>query len=327
MGYNGPMTSGAFPILFITATRIGDAVLSSGLVRRLADEIPNARFTIVAGPVAAPLFLDVPGLDEIIVFEKSKDGGHWFKLWRKVRHRGWGLVVDMRGSAISGFLKRKRRAVFKRGSGLPVHKVIEAARVLGLEGDPPAPFLYTSPETEQAAVDLTAGAGPILALAPAANWVGKTWPLERFAQVAMQLLGEGGPLAGGRLMVLGAPEDVAAAQALRHVVAKDRFIDLVGKVDLLTAYACLKHVRLFVGNDSGLMHLAAAAGAPTLGLFGPSDDRLYGPWGAKTRVVRGPREFQEILAVDPSFQQELCHMMDLPVDTVVAAAKELLAED
>ena len=43
------MTSGAFPILFITATRIGDAVLSSGLVRRLADEIPNARFTIVAG--------------------------------------------------------------------------------------------------------------------------------------------------------------------------------------------------------------------------------------------------------------------------------------
>ena len=175
-------------------------------------------------------------------------------------------------------------------------------------------------------MDLTAGAGPILALAPAANWVGKTWPLERFAQVAMQLLGEHGPLAGGRLMVLGAPEDVHAAQALRHVVAKDRFIDLIGKVDLLTAYACLKHARLFVGNDSGLMHLAAAAGAPTLGLFGPSDDELYAPWGAKTRVVRGPREFHEIVAVDPSFQQELCHMMDLPVDTVVAAAKELLAE-
>lgn len=319
------MTSGAFPILFITATRIGDAVLSSGLVRRLADEIPNARFTIVAGPVAAPLFLDVPRLDEIIVFEKAKDGGHWFKLWRQVRHKRWGLVVDMRGSAISGFLKRKRRAVFKRAAGEPVHKVIEAARVLKLEGDPPAPYLFTSPETEQAAVDLTAG--PILALAPAANWVGKTWPLERFAQVAMQLLGEGGPLAGGRLMVLGAPEDVAASQALRHVVAKDRFIDLIGKVDLLTAYACLKHVRLFVGNDSGLMHLAAAAGAPTLGLFGPSDDQLYAPWGPKTRVVRGPREFHEIVAVDPSFQQELCHMMDLPVDTVVAAAKELLAED
>ena len=280
----------------------------------------------MAGPVAAPLFLDVPNLDEVIVFEKSKDGGHWFKLWRQVRRTNWGLVVDMRGSAISGFLKRKRRAVFKRSPGPPVHKVVEAARVLRLEGDPPAPYLFTSAETEQAAVDLTSGKGPILALAPAANWVGKTWPLERFSRVAMRLLSDGGPMAGGRLMVMGAPEDAHVIQALRDVVPKGRFIDLIGKVDLLTAHACLKHARLFVGNDSGLMHLAAAAGAPTLGLFGPSDERLYGPWGPKTRVVRGPREFEQILAVDPSFQQALCHMMDLPVDTVVDAAKELLTE-
>ena len=52
-----------FPILFITATRIGDAVLSSGLIKRLADEIPEARLTIVAGPLAAPLFANVPRLD------------------------------------------------------------------------------------------------------------------------------------------------------------------------------------------------------------------------------------------------------------------------
>ncbi len=320
------MTRGTFPILFITATRIGDAVLSSGLIRRLADEIPNARFTIVAGPAAAPLFLDTPALDEIIVFEKSKDGGHWFRLWRQVRRTSWGLVVDLRGSAITQFLKKKRRAVYRRQPGEPVHKVIEAARVLRIEDEPAPPYLYTSAETEMAAADLTAGEGPILALAPNANWVGKTWPVERFAQAAIQLLGEGGVLQGARLMVLGGPDDAAAAQALRHVVPKDRYIDLVGKVDLLTSYACLKQATLFIGNDSGLMHLAAAAGAPTVGLFGPSDDRLYGPWGAKTKVVRGPRTFEQILAVDPGFQQAVCHMMDLPVDTVVAAARDLLAD-
>src|SRR5207344_2403697 len=91
-----PMSRG-FPILFITATRIGDAVLSSGLIKRLADEIPEARFTIVAGPLAAPLFAHVPGLDRLIVFEKSRTGGHWFELWRKVRRTRWGLVVDLRG--------------------------------------------------------------------------------------------------------------------------------------------------------------------------------------------------------------------------------------
>ena len=323
--YTGEMTPGSFPILFITATRIGDAVLSSGLIGKLLSEIPSARFTIVAGPVAAPLFLDVPNLDEIIVFEKAKDGRHWFRLWRQVRKRHWGLVVDLRGSAISGFLKRERRAVFKRPP-TAMHKVVEAARVLQIEDDPPGPHLYTSPETEQAAAELTAGAAPILALAPSANWVGKTWPIERFAQTAIQLLGDEGPLAGARLMVLGGPEDAQATQSLRNVVPKSRFIDLVGKVDLLTAYACLKRARLFIGNDSGLMHLAAAAGAPTIGLFGPSDETLYGPWGADTRVVRGPRDFATIAAVDPGFQQALCHMMDLPVDTVVATARDLLAK-
>jgi hypothetical protein len=92
------MAIGSFPILFITATRIGDAVLSSGLIKRLHDEVPQASFTIVAGPVAAPLFMEVPNLDEVIVFAKAKDGSHWFDLWRKVRKRRWGLIVDMRGS-------------------------------------------------------------------------------------------------------------------------------------------------------------------------------------------------------------------------------------
>jgi len=323
--YRVRMRPGSFPILFITATRIGDAVLSSGLIRKLLHEIPNARFTIVAGPAAAPLFEDVPRLDEVIVMEKSERGGHWFALWNKVRREEWGLVVDLRGSAISRFLRRKRRAVFRKGAGPPVHKVIEASRVLKMSDDVAAPYLYTSEETEARAVEITAGRGPILALAPAANWVGKTWPLERFAQTAIQLLGAGGPLAGGRLMVLGAPQDRHVIDSLRHLVLKEKLIDLVGRADLLTAYACLKRARLFIGNDSGLMHVAAAAGAPTLGLFGPSDERLYAPWGEATRVIRGPREFEHIRAVDPGFTQELCHMMDLSVASVVEAAKALIA--
>ncbi|MAK83169.1 glycosyltransferase family 9 protein [Phenylobacterium sp.] len=320
------MTQGSFPILFITATRIGDAVLSSGLLAKLREEIPNARFTIVAGPAAAPLFADTPGLDEVIVFQKARNGGHWLALWNRVRHRRWGLVVDLRGSAMASFVRTKRRAIFRRQPGPAVHKVIEAARLLKLEDEPPAPHIFTSPETEAAAAALTRGEGPILALAPAANWVGKTWPLERFAQLAIRLLGEGGALQGARLMVLGSPDDSGVVASLRHVVPKARFIDLVGKTDLLTGYAALRHARLFVGNDSGLMHMAAAAGAPTLGLFGPSDDTLYAPWGPHTRVVRGARSFEQIRLQDPDLNQSFCHMMDLSVDTVAQAANQLLKQ-
>jgi ADP-heptose:LPS heptosyltransferase len=310
--------------LFITATRIGDAVLSSGLVRRLSQEIPEARFTIVAGPAAAPLFAEIPNLARVIVLAKAKDGSHWFGLWRQVRATRWGLIVDLRGSGISRFLSTRRRAIHRK-SPTPLHKVLEAARTLRIEDDPAAPYLFTSPATEARAAALTAGAGPILALAPAANWVGKTWPLERFSRAAMQLLGADGPLAGGRLMVLGGAEDAKLANQLKDITVRERFINLAGKVDLLTAYACLKHVRLFIGNDSGTMHLAAAAGAPTLGLFGPSDEALYGPWGPKARAVRGLRSYAQIQAADPQSAQAMCHMMDLSVDRVVRQARELLA--
>jgi ADP-heptose:LPS heptosyltransferase len=325
------MTQRAFPILFITATRIGDAVLSSGLIRMLADEIPNARFTIVAGPLAAPLFAHVPGLDRVIVMEKGKGKGHWFKLWNQVRHKKWGLVVDLRGSATAHFLRREKRAIWKKVPGEIAHKVVETARVLKIEGEPPAPHLYITPEVQALADQMLAprgneAAGPILAMGPAANWIGKVWPIERFTQTAAQLLGPGGRLEGGRLLILGGPEDGRMVEELRMASARGRCIDLTGKVDLLTAYAALKRADLFIGNDSGLMHIAAAAGTPTVGLFGPSDERRYAPWGPLTRAVRGPRDFDQFKAVDPDLSQAIRHMSDLPVAKVVRAAIELLDE-
>jgi ADP-heptose:LPS heptosyltransferase len=314
-----------FTILYIAPSRIGDAVLSSGLIKTLIDEVPGARFTIVASELTAPLFAQTPGLEDLISMEKKAGGAHWFALWRKVRSRHWGLVVDLRGSAISRLLRRKRRAVHRPG-GASVHKVIEAARLLQLEETPPAPFLFTSPDIESHAASLTAGAGPILAIAPAANWIGKIWPAERFAMVVRGLLGADGPLVGGRLMVVGGPQDRAAAAPVKAAVPASRCIDLVGREELLTVFACLERARLFIGSDSGLMHLAAAAGAPTLGLFGPSDETLYAPWGPATRTVRGSRSFADFRRVDPALDQAMCHMMDLPAQAVLAAAKALLEE-
>jgi ADP-heptose:LPS heptosyltransferase len=317
-------TPKGFPILFISSSRIGDAVLASGIIKRLHDEIPNARFTVVAGPLSAPLFADVPNLAQIIVMEKTKGKGHWFKLWTQVRGRNWGLIVDRRGSSIARFLSAKRRAIHRTVPGEPIHKVIEAARLLKDADDPPSPYLFTSQETEaKADAILGEGGGPILAIAPAANWVGKTWPNERFAMLAVQLMQKGQPFEKGRLLILGGPDDRRTSEPLRRSLPRERWIDLTGQADLLTTYACLKRARLFVGNDSGLMHLAAAAGAPTLGLFGPSDERLYGPWGENTAIARGPRSFEQIKAKDPDLSQPVCHMLDLKLETVLAAAKAL----
>jgi len=321
------MADKSFPILFVTGTRIGDAVLTSGLVKRLHDEIPHARFTIAAGAPSAPLFADTPNLERLIVMEKRRWAGHWVSLWMQTRGRRWGLVVDMRGSGLARMLSSRRRAVYRRTPGAaPVHKVIEAARVLKCDDDPPAPFLFTSAETEQAADDYLGVGGPILAIAPGANWVGKSWPAERFGETAARLLAPDGPLPNGRLLVVGSQADREAGQMVKLAAPRGRIIGEPGQLDLLTTYACLRRARLFIGNDSGAMHLAAAAGAPTLGLFGPSDDRLYAPWGPHARTVRTSRDFEMLRRADPELNQAICHMFDLSAETVTQAAIALLRD-
>ena len=319
------MSPSPFDILFFAPGEVTDAVMASGLVRRLLDEIDNARFTVVASPATAPLFRAMPRLERGV----ARDGAGFsaaFSLWRRLRRRRWGLVLDAAGLRLSGLLRARRRVRADPESASTEHKVVQAARLLRLVEDPPAPFLFTDPEIEARAERLLGEGGPILAMAPGGGWIGRTWPTDRFARMAIQLLGPAGPLADGRLLILGGPEDWREAESLRRSIPRARWIDLTGESDPLTLYACLARVRLFVGGATPLTHLAAAAGGPTLALYGPVDEALEGPWGPRARVVRGPRSFAEIKALDGDLDQPICHMMDLSVDTVAAAAGRLLRE-
>jgi ADP-heptose:LPS heptosyltransferase len=115
------------------------------------------------------------------------------------------------------------------------------------------------------------------------------------------------------------------AQPLLDTIPRTRLIDLMGRLDVLNAYACLMRCRIFIGNDSGLMHLAAAAGIPTLGLFGPTSERYYAPWGERTAWIRGARSYEVLWAeVDAAGGKPGNLMSDLAVDDVEHAALALL---
>jgi heptosyltransferase III len=93
-------------ILFVTATRIGDAVLSTGLLSHLIERYRAPRLTIAAGPVAAPLFEFVPGLEQLVVMRKQRWSSHWLPFYSAVATRRWDMVVDLRGSALAWLLWR-----------------------------------------------------------------------------------------------------------------------------------------------------------------------------------------------------------------------------
>jgi len=319
------MAAKSFPVLFVAPESVSEAVLASGLLKKLHDEAPNPRFTIIANRSVAPLYADMPKVERVIVTERKASGRRWFGVMGPMRAQRWALVVDMPSGVITGRLRPKGKAL-RRGQDEPAHKLIEAARLMRLEDDPPAPYLFVSDETEAKAARLTAGDAPILAIAPTAEWVGKAWPIERFAEVTRRLLGPGAPFAGGRLMVFGERGDVHEVEPVKSTAPRDLVIDFVGKGDLLTAFSALKRVRLFIGNDNGFAQLAAAAGAPTLALFGPSDDRIWRPWGESVRVVRGARTLEELRRVDSTLSAQVRHMIDLSADSVLSAAVNLLEE-
>jgi heptosyltransferase-3 len=177
--------------------------------------------------------------------------------------------------------------------------------VLGLD-PPPLPVVWTAPADRALAERLLPPQCRFIALGPTANWEPKMWPADRFAALFRALAA--GPLCGAVPVVLGGPGASERAAAAPLLATLPEAVDLVGKLDLPQAAACLTRAALFVGNDSGLMHLAAAAGAPTLGLFGPTPDAEYAPAGRCAAAVVSP---------DGS-------MAGLTVDTVLAGARRLL---
>ena len=309
-------------ILFVTATRIGDCILSTGLLGALLDRHHGAAVTIACGAPARSLFADVPGLERLIVMRKQRWLGHWIALWRDVAGTRWDIAVDLRGSLTTSLIRRGA-ALVDRGRLPGLHRVEELGRLAGID-PPPAPRLWLSAQRRARAAALIPGDVPVLALGPVSNWPPKSWPAERFLALVRHLTGPGGRLAGGRVLIAAAPGERDQLAPLLDGLPRAQWIDLAGGDDLLDVAACIARARLYVGNDSGLMHLAAAMGVPTLGLFGPTDERRYGPWGPHALALRGADAARDLLARAPAVGLRPGALMEgLGLDQVAAAAESL----
>ncbi len=294
-------------ILFITATRIGDAVLSTGLLAHLLERHPGARITVACGPAAVGVFERMPGRIATLIVQKRRADLHWLALWARTVATVWDLVVDLRGSALSWLLAARRRAIF-RGGRRPGHRLGHLGAVLQLQ-PPPLPVAWFGEVERRRAATLLTLERRWIALGPTANWDGKIWPARRFIELAGALQAV---LPGAGVALFGGPGGDERARAAPVLAGLPMAVDLCGALSLSEVAACLARCALFVGNDSGLMHLAAAAGVPTLGLFGPSPADEYAPVGRCAGFVEadGPAGLAPIAA--------------LPVERVLAAATALL---
>ena len=301
-------------ILFLAPADLGEAVLATGALAHGARE--GDRVTVVAAPEALALFRGAPGVEDTIAGDASLASSG--ALWLKLAGRKFDLVIDGRGGLLGRVTARQRIAL--RPSAVIQHRTEAWARAFGAERSL-APILWLDAPARSAAARIAADATALLILAPGGVTPEKKWPAERFAAVGRRL--HDGPLSGARVIVLGAAaRDVDATRAIASSLDGDGIavLDLGQGLDLLAGGALMERATLCIGNDNALAHLAAAAGAPTLTIFGPTDERVRAPYGPRTRTIRGAR-LGEVRApiLDGGGAME-----DVSIDAVEAAALELL---
>lgn len=279
-------------LLLLRLDGIGDNVCSWPALRLLREHLPAARIALAVGPWTAPLYRECPWVDEIIewdsgffgVFRGKGLGGlaSDINFSRMLRTRRFDAGIDLRGDLLSISLLWMvappiRVAQVSRGGGrfltdpLQVRDGHEAQRayevaqfVLGLPAGTVSPVRdWPRPKASVRARERLQAAGwdsrlPTLALCPLALWSWRQWPKERFQALASRLKRE---LSLQVVWFLDRPEKA------REYALDDPYF--CGPLDEVAA--ALNMCRLAVSNDSGLLHLAVAAGCRTVQLFGPGN--------------------------------------------------------
>ena len=299
-------------ILVLRYRFIGDTILTVPFLRNLRRAEPDAYIAWIVAPGSSEVVNGIPYIDELIYWDPTtihadSRGGH--RTWREklafvrqLRARHFDTAYVLKRSFSSALMAlfsgaRKRIGFSTEGRSLLLtravpyrsdqHEVLSFLDVLAADGiqieDDYLESWITQQETEEAEKLLAAagsGNSRLLAIHPFGSIYEKTWPIERFAKVAAKLQDQ----FGLKPVILGAKGDLAGFEKSRNLFPEGS-CDLVGKCNIRVTQAVLRQSAFFLGNDSGIMHLAAAAGLPLVAIFGPTSPTRFGPWGERTQIV------------------------------------------
>ena len=275
-------------LLFVTLSNIGDLVMTTPALRALNEAYPDALIDIVADPRSSELLTRCPLLGDLFHRVKREGRAGLFRLVRSLRRRRYDAIVDLRTDFLPWLLRGDRRSARWQAPPHGPHAVEQhfavAQRLLPAPRAIPDTCIWTTAEDDaRAAALLDTVPGPRrLVLAPGANWPGKRWPVEHYAALAQALREE-----FDSLVLLGSAADVDDAGGRLDGLALPT-LDLMGRTSLIEATAVMRQATLFVGNDSGLGHLASAAGIPSVTVFGPGRPERYRPWGSRASLLLAP---------------------------------------
>ena len=275
-------------ILLITLSNIGDLVMTTPVLEGLHNAFPALRIDIVCDQRSSELLVNCPYRGDI--FHRHKRAG-WrglLQLVGSLRRRHYELIVDLRTHALPIVLRCRRWVTTCRNHPTGPHAVqrhfATLQKLLGSQTAIPPTRVWFDREADNKATQLLhkLPGGRWLGVAPGANWPGKIWPTIRFVEMTARCSGD-----YDGIVILGSNADAGAAAELAARTPLPA-ADLTGRTGLAVAAAVLARMTAFVGNDSGLGHVAAANGVATLTVFGPGEPERYHPWGPRADYLVAP---------------------------------------
>ncbi len=292
-------------ILFITLSNIGDAIMTTPTLERLHQLYPDASIDLVCDNRSQIIFTHCPYRGEIFVKKKKRDGQRvLFQFIKTLRRKRYDLVVDLRTDGLAYLLRAKKRLTrwgHKPYGPHAVEDLISIIHKINPEKVLPDTKIWIDDKHMRQADELTSGlnGNHWLAIGPGANWAPKVWDSENFAKVANGLHDK-----IDAVIIIGTTKDTKYSQKVTEKL-ESPYLDLSGKTDLLTVSAILKKCSLFLGNDSGLGHLASAVNTPSITVFGPGIPERYHPWSKKNQWFRGKDKLLENLDAETVTQGAL----------------------
>jgi len=309
-------------ILVIGLSNLGDALLTYPALHALWNAYPEAEFHILASPRTRELFAGDLRVKQLWVWNKQAGPVHQAALIARICRERFNLVVDFRNSLIPLFMPWARRTpILRRPLRDGIHRAQAHLNLVAALGVPPAPGPFRIPfgaeEERQVEQWLEPGRRPVV-MVPGARSHLKRWGAERFAEVADRLIER----SQAQVLLVGEEAERPIAEAVRQSM-KHPVTDLVGRTSIRQLAALLAKTALLVTNDSACLHAAEVMGVPSVAIFGPTDERKYGPRNPRSVVVRKQLRCTPCEKALCRYHTHEC-MRDLPADEVYSAAAKIL---
>jgi len=299
-------------LLFISSNRIGDSLINLQVLNKyIRKNKKNIEVTLVSGSLPMPIYDDYTMISKRVILTKQKYNLHWFKLYKELSAFRYDEIVDFRSSLIGYFLRVKKRNIFRMKKSKNIYEQIHHKFDTDLKKD------------LKILTDRVRNIFPnsnYACLAPFTNWAPKEWPTEQYVNIAKYLIDRG----IDKIFILGSEEESSKFHYFESVLG-NKAINRCGKQHILNDYGLLQKSRLFIGNDSSMMHMAALSKTPTLGLFGPTNDNIYFPKiFDHCHLVRSTESFESLVSKTQNYTLNNCLMNDVSYNQVIDKVNYIL---